>query len=79
MNFEQIRWTVCHEIALYFAPITGATKGIRRASLARGRRVDSAAGLHQSLALLLWGFDGIRREYRALERLAERRRCARHP
>ncbi len=73
MNFEQLRWTALHEISLYFAPVTGATKGIRRAYRARGRQAKSS-GLHHSIAPLLWGFNGIRREYRALERLAERRR-----
>lgn len=72
MNFEQIRWTVRHEIALYFAPVTGATKGIRRACLSRSQQVKPR-GL--GLAPLMWAFDGIRREYRGLERLAERRRC----
>lgn len=71
MNFGQLKWTVLHEISLYFAPITGATKGIRRAYL--GQQVRRT-GLCFGFAPLLWGFNGIRREYRALERLAERRR-----
>lgn len=74
MNFEQLKWTALHEISLYFAPVTGATKGIRRAY--RGQQVKRV-GLHLSFAPLLWGFNGIRREYRALERLAERRRTKR--
>lgn len=71
MNFEQIKWTALHEISLYFAPVTGASKGIRRAY--RGAQVKRA-GFRFGFAPLLWGFNGIRREYRALERLAERRR-----
>lgn len=74
MNFEQLKWTVRHEIALYFAPASGATKGIRRAY--RGQQVKRA-GVHRSLAPMLWIFNGIRREYRLLERLAERRRTKR--
>ena len=74
MNFEHLKWTALHEIALYFAPVTGATKGIRRAYR---RQQVKRAGLHLSLASLLWGFNGIRSEYRALERLAERRRTKR--
>jgi hypothetical protein len=76
VNFEQLKWTALHEISLYFAPVTGATKGIRRAS--RGKQINRA-GLHLGFAPLLWGFNGIRREYRALERLAERRRAKKHP
>lgn len=71
MNFEQLRWTLRHEIALYFAPATGASKGLRRAY--RGRPVQRAR-VHRSLAPVLWIFNGIRREYGALERLAECRR-----
>ncbi len=74
MNFEQLKWTLRHEIALYFAPATGTAKGLRRAY--RGRQVPGA-GVHRSLAPVLWIFNGIRREYGALERLAERRRAKR--
>jgi len=74
MKFEQFRWILLHEIALYFAPLAGAMKGIRRAYLAHGQQI-TRAGLRRSLAPLSCVFDGIRREYRALERLADHRRC----
>lgn len=70
--FEEIRWVVLHEIALYFAPMTGMVKGIRRGHLTRGRQIKGA-GSNPCLAPLLSGLKGIRQEYRALERLAERR------
>lgn len=73
VNLKQLRWTALHEVALYFAPATGAAKGIRRACLSRKRQAKPAS-LGLGLAPLVWGFNGIRREYRALERLAERRR-----
>lgn len=74
MNFEQLKWTLRHEIALYFAPAMGMAKGIRRAY--RGHQVQRT-GVHRSLAPVLWVINGIRREYGALERLAERRRAKR--
>ena len=74
MNFEQLKWTLRHEIALYFAPATGAAKGVRRAYR---RRQVWCTGVRRSLAPVLWIFNGIRREYGALERLAERRRTKR--
>ncbi len=74
MNFEQLQWTVRHEIALYFAPATGARKGLRRAYR---RQQAERAGVHRGLAPVLCIFHGIRREYGALERLAERRRTQR--
>lgn len=76
MNFEQLQWTLRHEIALYFAPATATAtvKALRGAY--RGQQVRRA-GVHRSLAPVLWIIDGIRREYRALERLAERRRMKR--
>lgn len=73
MKFEQFRWILLHEVALYFAPLTGAVKGIRRAHLAHGQQIKRA-GLQRSFAPLVWVFDGILREYRALERLADHRR-----
>lgn len=74
MNFERLQWTLRHEIALYFAPATGTAKGLRRGY--RGQQVNRA-GVHRILAPVLWIFHGIRREYGALERLAERRRTRR--
>lgn len=74
MNFERLQWTVRHEIALYFAPATGASKGLRRGY--RGQQVERV-GVHRSFAVMRWIFNGIRREYGALERLAERRRTKR--
>jgi hypothetical protein len=72
VNLEQVKWCARHEVALYFAPATGALKGIRRAFMARGRQSTCTTLL--SFAPLLSGLSGIGREYRALERLAERRR-----
>lgn len=78
MKFERLRWILLHEIALYFAPLTGAVKGIRRAYRAHGQQLKRTA-LRRGLAPLVVMFDGIIREYRALERLADRRRCTRRP
>lgn len=76
MMFEQLRWILLHEIALYFAPLTGAMKGMRRTYPAHRQQITHA-GLGRSLAPLVCVVDGIRREYRALERLADHRRYTR--
>lgn len=78
MKFEQLRWIVLHEIALYFAPLTGAVKGIRRAYPAHGQQ-SKRTGPGPSLAPLRLVLNCIRREYRALERLADHRRCTGRP
>jgi len=78
MKFEQLRWILLHEIALYFAPLRGAVKGIRRAYPAHGQQ-SKRKGLGSSLAPLRLVLGCIRREYRALERLADHRRCTGRP
>lgn len=78
IKFEQLRWILLHEIALYFAPWTGAVKGIRRAYSVHGQQSKRTA-LGPSLAPLRLVLGCIRREYRALERLADHRRCTGRP